>query len=52
MLSTMHSIPTNGRKLNVAAYARVSSERYEAEMSLENQIDYYTTLILENPNWE
>ena len=52
MLRTLHSIPTDGRKLKVAAYARVSTDKYEAEMSLENQIDYYTTLILENPDWE
>ena len=52
MLRTLHQIPANGRKLNVVGYARVSTDKYEAEQSLENQIDYYTTLILENPNWE
>lgn len=52
MIRTLHSIPTNGKKLNVCAYARVSADKYEAEMSLANQISYYTTLILENNNWE
>lgn len=52
MIRTLHSIPQNGRKLNVCAYARVSADKNEAEMSLSNQISYYTTLILENENWE
>ena len=52
MLRTLHPVPTDGRKLKVAAYARVSTDKVEAEMSLDNQISYYTTLILENPNWE
>ena len=52
MIKTMHHLPPDGSKLNVCAYARVSSDRSEAEMSLDNQIDYYTTLILSNPDWE
>lgn len=52
MLRTLHPIRTDGKKLNVCAYARVSADKYDAEMSLDNQISYYTTLILNNPNWE
>lgn len=52
MIKTQHPIPVNGRKLNVCAYARVSTDRQEAENSLENQIDYYTTLILSNSEWD
>ena len=51
MYRTLHPIPTNGRKLNVCGYARVSADKFDAEMSLDNQISYYTTLILDNPNW-
>lgn len=52
VLATKHSIPTNGRKLNVCAYARVSSDKDLAEMSLKTQISYYTTEIMKNVNWE
>lgn len=52
MLRTLHPIPADGRKLKVCAYARVSADKYDAEMSLDNQISYYTTLILDNPNWD
>ncbi len=49
-IKSLHKIPDN-RKLNVCAYARVSSNKDEQEASLEEQIDVYTSLILENPNW-
>lgn len=46
---TLHKrIP--GRKLKVAAYARISNE--ERESSLKEQISYYVSGIIENPNWE
>lgn len=46
---TLHKrIP--GRKLKVAAYARISNE--ERESSLLEQISYYVSGIIENPNWE
>ena len=51
-LQIKHSLPSNGRKLNVCAYARVSTDKDLAEMSLKQQIKVYTTLILENPDWE
>ncbi len=49
---TKHKIPANGRKLNVCAYARVSSDKDLAEMSLKTQIQFYTTEIMKNPGWE
>ena len=36
----------------VAAYARVSTEKDEQQNSYDAQIDYYTTLIRNNPEWE
>ena len=46
---TLHKrIP--GRKLKVAAYARISNEKRES--SLKEQISYYVSGIIENPNWE
>ena len=33
------------RKLNVAAYARVSTLSEEQDESFETQVEYYTTLI-------
>ena len=39
-------------KLQVAAYARVSTEKEEQEHSLEAQTDYFETYIKENPRWE
>ena len=32
-------------------YARVSTEKVEQQGSLENQIQYYTEFIQQNPNW-
>ena len=37
--------------LNVAAYARVSTDSEEQEDSFERQVDYYTRFIESNPNW-
>lgn len=50
--NTKHPIPADGRKLNVCAYARVSSDKDLAEMSLETQIQFYTTEILKRDDWE
>lgn len=40
------------KKKRVAAYARVSTEKDEQQNSYDAQIDYYTTLIRNNPEWE
>lgn len=40
------------KKLRVAAYARVSTDHEEQESSYEIQVEYYTTLIKSNPEWE
>lgn len=40
------------RKLRVAAYARVSTDHEEQQSSFDAQVDYYTNLIGENPQWE
>lgn len=40
------------RKLRVAAYARVSTEQDEQESSFEAQVNYYTSYIASQPNWE
>lgn len=39
-------------KLRVCAYVRVSADTEELENSLENQINYFTSYIQENPSWE
>ena len=46
-------IPTKNEqeKINVAAYARVSTLTEEQEESFETQVSYYTTLIQKNPRW-
>ena len=49
-IKSLHKIPYD-RKLNVCAYTRVSSNKDEQEASLEEQIDVYTSIILNNPNW-
>ena len=40
------------KKPRVAAYARVSTLTEEQESSYESQVNYFTTLIRNNPNWE
>lgn len=45
-------IQNQTRKLRVAAYARVSTEKDEQENSYETQIKYFTNLIKSNPNYE
>ena len=41
-----------GQIVKVAAYARISNDKASQETSLSEQIDYYTRLIVLNPNWE
>lgn len=45
-------LPSIMQKKRVAAYARVSRESQEMAHSLAAQIDYYTKLIANNPEWE
>lgn len=40
------------QKKKVAAYARVSTGREEQQTSFKSQMEYYTRLILSNPDWE
>lgn len=40
------------KKKRVAAYAHVSTEKDEQQNSYDAQIDYYTALIQNNPEWE
>ena len=40
------------QELRVAAYCRVSTQSDEQTNSYESQINYYTNLINENPNWK
>ena len=41
-----------GPILRVAAYCRVSTDSEEQLSSYYSQIEYYTTLINENPKWK
>ena len=50
-MKTLHK-PAQDRKLRVCAYARISNDKEELEGSLKTQVDYYTDLILRNPEWE
>ncbi len=40
------------QRLKVAAYARISGDKEASEPSLEEQIDHYTRLIIQNKNWD
>ncbi len=42
----------NLKKKKVAAYARVSTEQDEQQQSYEAQVDFYTTYIRNNEDWE
>lgn len=46
---TMQVLKT--KKLNVAAYARVSTDLDDQRISLDSQKKYYYSKIIENPNW-
>ena len=39
------------KKINVAAYCRVSTAHEDQESSYEAQVEYFTRLITENPSW-
>ena len=47
----INGVTNQRRKLNVAAYCRVSSESDEQQNSYQVQIEYYTNYILSNPEW-
>ena len=49
MIKLLH--PPVLRKLNVCAYARISSDKDVNELSLDEQIEVYTNMILNNSNW-
>lgn len=40
------------QKRRVAGYARVSTDKDEQYTSYEAQVDYYTQMIHQNPDWE
>ena len=45
------SLPETSKRLNVAAYARVSSGKDAMQHSLAAQVSYYSGLIQGNPQW-
>lgn len=47
------AVDTNNqcKRLNVAAYCRVSTEQEEQQNSYQVQIEYYTSYISSNPEW-
>ena len=45
------SVPTVRRRLNVAAYCRVSVEMERTMKSFSAQVSYYNNLIQSNPEW-
>lgn len=47
----INGVTSQQKKLNVAAYCRVSSESDEQQNSYQVQIEYYTNYILSNPEW-
>lgn len=51
-VQVIQPIQQQPKRLRVAAYARVSSDSEDQLNSLAVQVDYYTHLIQENPNWE
>ena len=50
-IKSLHKIYPD-KKLKIAAYARISNDKESSETSLEEQVDYYTRIIVANPNWE
>lgn len=51
-VQVIQPIQLQPKRLRVAAYARVSSDSTDQLNSLSVQVDYYTHLIQENPNWD
>ena len=43
---------TERKNLRVAAYCRVSTDSEEQMTSYETQLEFYTKMINENPNWK
>ncbi len=50
-IKSLHKIYPD-KKLKIAAYARISNDKESSETSLEEQVDYYTRIIVASPNWE
>ena len=48
---SIYSVPDYSKKLNVAAYIRVSTESENQVFSYESQIKYYSNIISKNANW-
>lgn len=48
---SIYSVPDYSKRLNVAAYIRVSTESENQIFSYESQIKYYSNLISRNANW-
>lgn len=48
---SVYSVPDYSKKLNVAAYIRVSTESENQIFSYESQIKYYSNIISKNANW-
>lgn len=51
-VQVIQPIQQQPKRLRMAAYARVSSDSADQLNSLSVQVDYYTHLIQENPQWE
>ena len=51
-VQVIQPIQLQPKRLRVAAYARVSSDSTDQLNSLSVQVDYYTHLMQENPNWD
>ena len=49
--ATSESPCTQKNKIRVSAYVRVSTDHEDQEGSFRNQVDYYTNLINNNPDW-
>lgn len=49
--TVISSLPTQQSVLRVAAYCRVSTDKYDQSLSLENQIRHYTDYISHHPGW-
>ncbi|MDD4496138.1 MAG: recombinase family protein [Eubacteriales bacterium] len=51
-ITTINPTQTQAKILRVAAYCRVSSSSDDQLHSFASQVQYYTTIIGENPKWE
>lgn len=51
-ITTINPTQTHAKILRVAAYCRVSSSSDDQLHSFASQVQYYTTIIGENPKWE